>query len=180
VPDARLDAADHARAAAEGDRREPPLGAYLEHAPDLVLVAGPGDHVRRPVEAAAETAHHVSVGAAHRVAGPLARVGGDDPVEGIGRAQARRCELDGVDRDGHLDPIAAEAEATTDLGGERLEGGAVGLAVGVTPSPMASFSLLWHAADPIRMPHAERDSAEFAGSNSRNRRLIYGAVCHEH
>ncbi len=64
VPDPRLDPADHARPAAEGDDRGACLGAPLQDRGHLVLAGGPGHHVGRVVEPAPERAHDVAVGAA--------------------------------------------------------------------------------------------------------------------
>ena len=83
----RLDAADHARAAAERDHRRARRQRPFEHGLDLGLVARMGDHVRRMVEPPPERPHDVRVGAAVGVQRPLVVVDGADLLE---RAGGRR------------------------------------------------------------------------------------------
>ena len=142
VADARLNPADHTGAAAVGNRRQPPLGAELEHAAHVLLLARASDHVRGAVVATAEGADDVAVGLAHRMAHPLAGLGAEQAVEGLGRAQARGRELDRLVRDRHLDPLAAEAEPLAHLRGERLQRRPVERPLGVAPAPPAAPSAL--------------------------------------
>ena len=137
VSDPGLDPADDARAAAEGHRRQPPVGAHLQHPPDVLGVAREGDHVGGPVEPPAEAADDVAIGAPHRVPDPVRRIGAEDVAELVGRAQPGRSWLDRGERHRLLDRVSAEAEPAAHLGRDRLQRRAGRSPLGVTPPPMA-------------------------------------------
>ena len=137
VSDPGLDAADDARAAAEGHRRQPPVGAHLQHPPDVLGVAREGDHVGGPVEPPAEAADDVAIGAPHRVPDPVRRIGAEDVAELVGRAQPGRSGLDRGERHRLLDRVSAEAEPAAHLGRDRLQRCTGRSPLGVTPPPMA-------------------------------------------
>ena len=138
VPDPRLDAADDAGAAAERNRGEPALGAELEQAPDVVLIAGERDQVGRSLEAAAEAADDVAVGAAHGMPDPIRRRVAEDLRERLRRPQPGRRDVDRLERHRLLDPVAAEAEAAAQLGCDRLQRGPVRGPIGIPPAPVAA------------------------------------------
>ena len=111
VADARLDAADDARAAAERDHRGARVGRPLEHALDVGLVARARDDVGRVVEAPAEGAHDVAVGAPVGVAHALVAVASVQiAASAAGRREPRRRQLDRLQRHRPLGLGRAEAE----------------------------------------------------------------------
>jgi hypothetical protein len=141
VADPRLDAADDARAAAEGDDRRVGDLAPLEHRPELVLVAWVGDRIRRMVEAPAERAHDVAVGLAVGVRGALVGVRGADLGELGRRLEPRRRKLDVLQRNRLLGLGVAEAQH-----GRHRHGGRPDLVVGellvlVSPAPVLAAAL---------------------------------------
>ena len=109
--DARLDAADDARAAAERDDRRADVGRPFEHALDVGLVARARDDVGRVVDPPAERAHDVAVGAAVRVPHALVAVARADRRERAWRRrQPRGRQLDRRQLDRPLRIGRAEAE----------------------------------------------------------------------
>ena len=121
VADPRLDPADDAGAAAEGNRGEAVVGAPGEDPLEVGLVAGPGDDVRRAGELAAEAADDVAVGLAERVRGAVVVVGAAEVRERAGRLDPRRAQLDRVQRDRLGDLLAPEPEPLADAGRRRFE-----------------------------------------------------------
>jgi hypothetical protein len=114
LADRRLHAADHARAAADGDRRRPRLAAPSEHRLDLRFVARKRDNVGDVVEAAAEGANDVAVGLSVGVGGAIEDSCRAELREPGGRLEARRRKLDVLERDRQLDVRGPEAEMRDD------------------------------------------------------------------
>ena len=141
VADPRLHPADHAGAAAIRDRREPRVGAPAEHRLDLRFVTRMGDQVRRIVEPSPEAAHHVAIGLAQRVRGPLVRIVPADPREGRWRLHPWGPELDRLEGHRLLDPVPPEPQPLADPGGSRLEVRARELAVLCAPPPVLAAGL---------------------------------------
>ncbi len=92
--DRGLDAAHHARPAAEGDHRGVGRQRPFQDRLDLGLVGGVRHDVGRMVELPAEGADDIAVGAAVGVEGARMIVVGADPGQAGGGAEARLGELD--------------------------------------------------------------------------------------
>ncbi len=121
IADAGLDAADDAGPTAERDGREAGVRAPREHALHVGLVARMSDDVGRIGELAAEAAHDVAIGLAHRVRGALVRVGRADLRQRLRGIRARLAQLDPVEGHRLGDVLAPEPEALTHLRNGRLD-----------------------------------------------------------
>ena len=131
----RVDAADHARAAADRHDRDVVLAAPVEHRAQLVLRGREGDAVGRVRELAAQPAHDVEVGAALGVRGARPRVVRER------RLEPRRRQLDVLERDRQLGLALAEAEVLGEARRGRAQLVGSGLLVLVAPAPVLATTL---------------------------------------
>ncbi len=113
VAEPRLDPADDAGAAAEGDHRGALGLGPVQHRLHLRAVARARHQVGRVLEAPVEAADDVAVGLAHRPRHALVLVVGEEVAERLRALQPRPADLDLVERHGGL-RLTAEAEPRPD------------------------------------------------------------------
>ena len=109
-PSARLDAADDAGAAAEGDRPPRPASSTRRAPPRRRPRLGVGDEVGRARELAAEAADDVAVGLAERVGGALVLVVGEESPTSDAAACSRGARSSTSSQRHRVRDLAAEAE----------------------------------------------------------------------
>src|SRR5262245_54077249 len=134
-----LDAADHARAAAVGDRRGADASTPVEQGDDVGFSARPCHHVGRIAEVAAQAAQHVTERAAVGVGRAFARTGGAERSERQRRLAARRGQREPVGVRGR-DRLASR-EAVARLQGLRDPVLLLRAGTGVGPAPPPDTAL---------------------------------------
>jgi hypothetical protein len=111
VTDVGLDAADHAGAAAERDRRGTGVAAPIQHRDELVLAPGKCHQVWCVRVVAAEGADQIAERPAVGVGGPLVRVRAECRLQRRRRRQPWRAQVQFFDPGRILRPYAVGAEA---------------------------------------------------------------------
>ncbi len=101
------------------------------------------------------------------MADPIRRRVAEDRSEALRRPQPRRRDIDRLERDRRLDPLAAEPEPLADDRRQRLQRGPIGLAIRPAPPPVAPLPLGARAHRPTLDDREEIAVCGVAGADIR-------------